>query len=408
MKLVNPDPSSEATGGQAVVLSHGGLESSPEKARYDPLNSGEKEKNARNLIYLISCAVSERAPGSERVREMDLPAVYALAEKHMVTAAAAIALESAGFRDQRSSRAIAEALFRAALFEREQKAVQEKLEEAGIPHMPLKGSVLRNDYPRPFMREMADVDILIDSSRAGDVRIIMEKLGFTVHQLGIDHHDTYLKKNACEFEIHRLLFGSSMRHELRTYYRDIFHHLNRDKGARYRFHFSSEDFYIYMTAHEYKHDHNGGIGLRSLMDTYVFLQNHTLDMDYVAAETEKLGLSTFEADVRTLTGHVFSEEPLSMKEQKMLDRILGSGAHGTLENKVSSLINEKGRWVFFLSRLTLPYERMLEHYPILRRCPLLYPFCWAHRLITAFHTKPGVVLYQFKAIFGGNKDIGSK
>lgn len=110
----------------------------------------------------------------------------------------------------------------------------------------------------------------------------------------------------------------------------------------------------------------------------------------------------------TLAGHIFNGEPLSTNEQKMLNYILESGAHGTLENKLTSLIAEKGRWRFFLSRLTLPYERMPEHYPILRRCPLLYPFCWAHRLITAFHTKPGVVLYQFKAIFGGNKDIGSK
>lgn len=46
---------------------------------------------------------------------------------------------------------------------------------------------------------------------------------------------------------------------------------------------------IYMIAHEYKHFSKGGTGLRSLLDTYVFLRHcdETLDKEYVESELKK-------------------------------------------------------------------------------------------------------------------------
>ena len=48
---------------------------------------------AKDLIYLLSCAVHETAPDPQRCASMDLPSVYRLAEEHMLSAAAAFALE---------------------------------------------------------------------------------------------------------------------------------------------------------------------------------------------------------------------------------------------------------------------------------------------------------------------------
>ena len=45
----------------------------------------------------------------------------------------------------------------------------EALEKAEIPFIPLKGSVLRNFYPEPWMRTSCDIDVLVheeDLSRA--------------------------------------------------------------------------------------------------------------------------------------------------------------------------------------------------------------------------------------------------
>ena len=45
--------------------------------------------------------------------------------------------------------------------------------------------------------------------------------------------------------------------------------LIKDAGNNYGYHFSPEDFYMYMTAHEYKHYSSEGTLLRSLFDIFL-------------------------------------------------------------------------------------------------------------------------------------------
>ena len=40
---------------------------------------------------------------------------------------------------------------------------------------------------------------------------------------------------------------------------------------------------------------------------------------------------------------------------------------------------------------------MKSRYPVLVKIPVLYPFCWMHRLIYGFFTNRRVVMYQLKA-----------
>ena len=57
--------------------------------------------------------------------------------------------------------------------------------------------------------------------------------------------------------------------------------------------------------------------------------------------------------------------------------------YGNEENRAENTLREKGRAGYYLSRLTIPYERMLELYPVLRKAPVLYPFVWTYRLVHA-------------------------
>ena len=62
--------------------------------------------------------------------------------------------------------------------------------------------------------------------------------------------------------------------------------LLKEEGNRFGYRFSDEDFYLFLTAHEYKHYSWGGTGLRSLMDVYVYLKNleGRLDWNYIKEE----------------------------------------------------------------------------------------------------------------------------
>ena len=353
----------------------------------------------QDVIYLVSCAVNETVPEPDRVYNMNLPAVYALAGKHMLTAAVAMALESTGFRDAMSTKAISESVRRTACFDSERSSILRELEEAGIWYLPLKGCVLKDCYPKIGMRQMADNDILYDVSRSEDLRNIMERLGFsTDNDYGRGVHDHYFKPPVCNFEMHRMLFGVGHDQQLVDYYHDVKKRLLPDEGRNYGYHFSDEDFYIYMIAHEYKHYSSGGTGLRSLLDTWVYLRKVPLDMAFVAGEIEKLGIADFEAANRSLALHLFGGEPLTEEEQEMLEYVLSSGTYGTMANRIRRQLREKGRWGYFLSRMTLPFDMMTQLYPVLGRIPLLYPFCWAHRLIHAFFFRHKVFMYQLKSV----------
>ena len=354
------------------------------------------------LIYLVSCAVDEKIPEKSIVNKIDLNQVYSLASKHMLSAAVAMALEDAGFRDERSSRVIGAALRKNMIFEEEKKRVLEKLDEAEIWHMPLKGSVLKDFYPKAVMREMSDYDILFDASRAKDVKRIMKSLNFSVHEFGIQNEDVYCKKPIISFEMHRTLFGARHGNIINNYYKNIKQKLIKDTGSNFGFSFIPEDFYIYMIAHEYTHYSLSGTGLRSLLDVYVFLKNRELNWLYINTELSKLEISDFEKLNRQLTLKLFTGKNLKDNEKEMLKYILSSGVYGTMENYVSNDMAKAGRLEYFLKRLTLPYSEMIEEYPILQKAPILYPFYWLSRLLIR-----GLILrrkrffYQMKALIKG-------
>ena len=364
----------------------------------------EKAELTEQLIYLCRCAVDGIKPEKERLEGIDPEALYALAERHLLTSAAGMALESARIRNEAFMQAVARTQRKNALLDADRARVLGEMEKARIWYMPLKGSVLKDLYPRYGMRQMADNDILFDVSRAEDVKDIMIRLGFSCEHFDEGNHDVYYKAPVSNFEMHRGLFAVTGKDLLYRYYSDVKKRLIRDDGREYGYHFSNEDFYIYMISHEYKHYSGGGTGLRSLMDTYVYLKRKQPDMEYVRQETEKLGISGYEAQNRKLALDLFGGKKLDSEEQEMLDYMLSSGTYGTMANAVSNQIREKGRMGFFLSRMSLPMEMMKTIYPAMRKAPWLYPVFWVWRLISRYFTNHRKFMYELKRALG----IGGK
>ena len=252
------------------------------------MTKDEYKTAIKNLIYLSSCAVKGETPNRERVNKMNLAQLYSVAGKHQLIAATAFALEAAGVTDASFSQAKYMAIRKLMLMDADMEKLFALMEQAGIWYMPLKGAVLKDDYPELGMRQMSDHDILFDAAHAEEVKAIMEGLGYTSKYFGSSNHDCYYKEPVYNFEMHRALFGRRHEVKLQDYYRNVKDRLIQDDGKNYGYHFSPEDFYIYMIAHEYKHYISGGTGLRSLLDTYVYLIKHELDM--LATDTCNRGI----------------------------------------------------------------------------------------------------------------------
>ena len=331
----------------------------------------------QDLIYLIACAVNGVKPDPNRVTSMDLDSIYTLASRHMLAAAVAPALKAAGIQDKRFAKALEHSVLKSSTMDMEMDALFAELDAAGIWHMPLKGTVLQHLYPVYGMRQMSDHDILFDADRVDDVKAIMEGLGFSTEHFGTSNHDIYHKEPVSNFEMHRALFALSINEKLYEYYKDVGKRL---LGERYEKHLSPEDFYLYVTAHEYKHYSISGTGLRSVLDTYVYLKKTKLDMDYVVAEAEKLGMAEFEAHNRSLALHLFSGEELTEADKEMLDYILSSGVYGTLNHRVENNIRKLGggKIRYALNRFFVPISRKNKNY---EKFAGFYPFFYKHRFL---------------------------
>lgn len=357
---------------------------------------------ALDAAWLASCAVNDRTPDPSRVSELDLGRLFTAADRHFLTCVAAMALERAGVRDAAFTQAKGKAVRKVAAFELERAAVLEAMERAGIWHMPLKGCVLKDLYPQLGMRQMSDVDILYDVSRTAELCQIMEELGYSTDKtFGLTHEDHYYKPPIYNIEMHRSLFPQARGDVFWEYYRDVGTRLIGDEGKRFARHFSDEDFYVYMTAHAYKHYTGSGTGMRTILDTYIFCKRkgETLNWAYIAGELRKLGMEAFESEIRNLALRLFDGESLTASEREMLDYYLFSGTYGTEENRVGNQLRSKGRVGYLFSRAFLPFRSMRMLYPILDRLPVLLPLCWVLRLASAWKTKRKSVLFQLRAAF---------
>ena len=357
---------------------------------------------SQDLIYLVSCAVNGRTPDPEQVAAMDLDAIYKLASRHMLAATVAPALKAAGVQDQRFENALKRSVLKSSTMDMEMDALFAALTAAGIWHMPLKGAVLQHLYPAYGMRQMCDHDILFDARRAEDVKAIMEGLGFRVERFGVSNHDVYHKAPVSRFEMHRALFGPGADSKLVAYYRDMKTRLLGD-GCKKRL--SPEDFYLYLTAHEFKHYSGGGTGLRSLLDTYVYLQKTPLDMAYVAAEASLMGMADFEAQNRALAQHLFSGEELTEADREMLDYILSSGVYGTMAHRVENRMRKNGwgKLRYAAARLFVPLSEKNEEsaafttfYSFFYKHKVLLPLLPFYRVLRGL--KNGKLIAELKAL----------
>ena len=359
-----------------------------------------------DVIYLASCAVKGEAPDKTRVVGMDLKRLYSAADRHLLTGVTACALESAGIYDHAFSQAKAKAIRKILLFDSERTAVLRELDKAGIWYVPLKGSVLKEYYPAIWMRQMADNDILCDAARSRDIRAIMERLGFKTVQYCHNQygHDSYDKEPVCHFEMHRSLFDPS-RGALYDYYLNVKERLVKDEGNSCGYHFRDEDFYLYMIAHEYKHYSVSGTGIRSLLDTFVFLRyfDGRLDTDYIGRELKKLQLTVFEKQNRNLALHLFGGKSLTEADREMLDYILSSGTYGTTENRLRNNMKKYGegrlgklRYVYH--RLILPIDTVKSAFPLFWKVPILLPFLPLYRGCKGLLTNRPALITEYKML----------
>lgn len=366
--------------------------------------TNELKQNAADLLYLVSCAVNEESPDKALCDRMDLEEIHRLSCKHMLTTAAACALEKVMELPRFIQIDKLRSIRRQVMFDIERAKICTALEQHGIWHLPLKGILLKDLYPYSPMREMADNDILCDPSMTDQVRAIMQEYGYSCAHEDVSGHDVFVSKENVVFEMHRALFIEKEMPVFAAYYQDIQDRLILDADSTLRYRMTDEDFYIYLICHMYKHYHTSGTGLRSLVDLYIV--NRTfgdrLDRAYLSAEFQKLGLGDYEQGTRALADKVFGREKLSQEEEQELSYYIESYGYGTADNLLTYQLSNDDSWISkikYALRLTFPPCSALRvKYPILTHHPYLYPGMLVVRFFDSLVHHPKRSLNNYKVI----------
>lgn len=371
------------------------------------MTRSEYSAAAHDLIYLVGCALNGNGPDSGRVEKMDLDTLFVVAKKHMLTACAAETLARAGVTDARFAQEALRAIDRSVRFDHYREKIIECFERDGIWYLPLKGAILCNYYPAPYMREMTDNDILIDPKRRADARAIMESLGFRTLLYGNRVDDGYvIEREGVAFELHAALFGELEAGAITEYYRDVTPLLIKDSDNSFGCHLSNEDFLVYFFAHEYKHFITGGTGIRSLADVYVMRRRFadSLDEDRVKAELEKMSISDHARSLCDLSFKLFSPtcgKKLDGQERELLEFIIFSGAYGTVDNFVAERLKtaSEGSKMSAVRRLvSLSEGEMKSNYPFFYRHKPLRPLLTVYRFGRALTVSRKKAAAEFKAM----------
>lgn len=363
------------------------------------------DETAEHLICLISYALRGTDAKAELTDGIDLAGLFVLAREHSVAAMVCMALEKTDAFDKAEPAvkkqwldAKNNAVRKNMLLDADCQILMDEMESAGIWHMPLKGSILKDWYPQYGMREMSDIDILFDETKRRQVRDIFLRHDYSVHAFHKTKHDVYFKPPIYNFEMHTALIGEYDSKELAAKYREVVNKLITDENKKYRRHFTPEDFYVFALTHAYIHYTHKGTGIRTLADIYVMNRKTGQSMDwvYVKKELDFLGIEAFEKNSRELAEKIFSDIPVSQikltaEERIMLQYYMNAGAYGSFESKINiSLrsiqadtepITGFTKFRYCMARLFPGREWCKDRYPFVYRHPYLLPFFWVWRCV---------------------------
>ena len=271
------------------------------------------------------------------------------------------------------------ALGRYMTIEHEQQMMYCVLEKNEIEFIPLKGSVLREYYPDPYMRTSCDIDILVrmeDLQKA--ISALVSELNYKSSDI-IGFHDVALySPSEIHIELHHNL--KEKRENLDKVLVTVWDSCIDSPNGKFQ-KLESPEFYIFHhIAHMVNHFLRGGCGIRPFVDLYFIEKSMKYDKTKLLSLMKESGVDVFYATALQCVGAWFGDADSAEVVDLMENFILKGGVYGTKENRTSIERNvQGGKFKYFLYRIFIPYDKLKYKYPVLEKYKILLPLIWLIR-----------------------------
>lgn len=355
------------------------------------------QETSRILFAFLRCGMT-----GSKLRETtqalyspeQLPKLLKVANTHSMAHLLILGLKQNGLlpaENPELEKKLLKVIFQYERMQRELEKLYDSLENAGIPFLPLKGAVMRNLYPEPWMRTSCDVDILLrseDAQKTAD--FLINNHGYTFRSKS-SHDIALITPGKLAIELHYDLIESKHSASSPEVLAKVWDTATLRPGHSHHYEMPDEMFYFYHIAHMAKHFAEGGCGIRSFLDLWLLDNLSDADTQKRNALLVQGGLLAFAEGARKLSRVWFGEEEHTSLTRQMEEFILQGGTFGSTKTMVAIQQKKKGgRLKYILPKIFLPYKILKGHYPILKKHPWLTPVMEVRRwgkLIFCGHLK---------------------
>lgn len=265
-----------------------------------------------------------------------------------------------------------------------QHALADKLCQACVPHIFLKGAVLKYDYPVPELRTMCDLDVLIYAKDFNAIDEVATSLGGTAKNGDGNHRNYYFPCGVLvEFHPNLLHHATKVAAQINPGWQ---YAAGNDQG--YSHSLTEEGFYLNTICHLADHFVSGGVGVRFVLDVWVcrHLRKQQPDRAFVEAELSKFGLLEFTRNIEQLAECWFGDAESTAVLEELGSYILTSGSHGNAERAVLnavSLAPGGSRLKALWRKAFYPRQELEDRYPWCKGKAWLLPVAWCVRAFRA-------------------------
>ena len=280
----------------------------------------------------------------------------------------------------------------------------QKLKDAGVRALVVKGITCRNLYPNPDHRLSSDEDILIPPEDFPAAHRCLTELGFATRDPEDRGYElSYTRPGGLLLELHRSLFPADSKAygELNRLFENVWDRAVEQDGIPT---LDPTDHMLYLLCHAFKHFLHSGFGMRQVCDMILYANRYGREIRWdvllercreIRAEQfaaglfrigwEYLGLSLEQSRLPVAWQAIYVEEG------PLLEDILRSGVYGSADEDRLHSSNitlqavenrsQPGSGGSLLSAVFPPQEVMRKKYPYLKEKPMLLPVAWTDRIV---------------------------
>lgn len=264
------------------------------------------------------------------------------------------------------------------------KTLDDALSQARVPHIFLKGSVLKNDYPIPALRTMSDIDVLIHIEDIKEIDQIAVGLNGIANK-GDGNHYNYCFPGGILVEFHPNLLHHST--PAASQINPGWQYAVVDDTG-YSCALTEVGIYLNTICHLADHFLTGGVGVRFVLDVWVsrHLRKTQPDWNFVNEELRKFSLLEFTRNIEQLAECWFSGKESTPVLEELGEYIFSSGSYGNLERATLSAVSLStggSKVKAFWNKVFYPREELEDRYPWCKGKAWLLPAAWCARAFRA-------------------------